>query len=107
MNNTYKAPRRQGRTLRKRVSPAKKILTIVIIAAITVALIYLSLVVIFGFRTKSRTLTMADGSEVRVSFIGFYTDGAPSSGSVSSTRGESGSITETGIIYDDGGVYEG
>lgn len=110
MNTTIRQPHRpqnQHRNLRKRTSPAKKILTIFLLAAVTVALIYLSLVVIFGFRTKSRTLTMADGSKVTVSFIGFYKDGVPSSGTVSSTRGERGSLSSGKIIYDDGAEYEG
>ncbi len=110
MNTAYRQPQRPQvarRNLRKRTSPAKKILTIVIIAAITVALIYLSLVVIFGFRTKSRTLKMHDGSEVTISFIGFYKAGEPTRGTVSTTRGERGTLTDGKIIYDDGAEYVG
>ena len=98
---------RMNRHLKKRKSPLKRILTIVFAAGLSVALVYLSLVVIFGFRNTSRTLPTHDGGKVTISYVGFFKEGYPAGGSVSTSKGLKGKVTKNKITYSDGAVYEG
>ena len=114
-NQNYRKPR-NPRPLQKRSSPYKKVLSIVLFAALTLVLIYILLVAIFGFTSKAVTVTQADGSEIRISFLGFMKDGVATSGSISTSEGVKGSVSSyeredgsnvTRITYKDGSVYEG
>ncbi len=107
MNNqaSYRRPKKK-RQLRRRSSPAKILLTIVICAALTVALIFVGLIA-FGFRSSAVTVTQHSGQEVRISFLGFVQDGKAVSGSISTSTGLKGTVADGKIVYADGSEYEG
>ncbi len=106
MNNTaYRRPRRK-RQLKRRSSPAKVIFTIFICAALTVALIFIGLIA-FGFRSTAVTVVQHSGNEVRISFLGFMKNGKAASGSISTSTGLKGTISDGKIVYADGSEYTG
>ena len=107
MQTTYRQAGRKKRRLRRRSSPAKQILKIVIIAAICVVAAYLTLVFALGFTATTRSVPTSDGKTVTISYVGFIKDGVATSGSVTTSRGERGSVTENKIIYSNGALYEG
>ena len=107
MQTTYRQAGRRKKRLRRRTSPAKQILKIVIIAAICVIAAYLTLVFALGFTATTRSFPTDDGKSITISYVGFIKDGVATSGSVTTSRGERGTVSQNKIIYSDGALYEG
>ncbi len=102
---TFRQPKRK-KALKRRASPAKILLTIFICAVLTLALVFVGLIA-FGFRISAKTVTQHSGQEVRISFIGFVTDGRATSGSISNSLGIKGTVADGKIVYSDGSEYTG
>ena len=106
MQGNYRQAGRKRR-LRRRSSPAKQILKIVIAAVICLAAVYLTLTLALGFTVTTRKIPLNDGTTLSVSYVGFLKDGVASTGSVTTSRGESGKISGDTILYSDGSRYTG